>query len=250
MCDSNQEKKRTPAEQARLNGAKSKGPATPEGKLRSSFNALKSGAYASHTTLLANEDPVAFQLLSEAYIRRFRPADPFDHQIVRQICHNDWLISRYEAIETSLLDSEIAAQQFPLELQDAPISQVELATRSVDVLLNRSRTLAHVQRQIHNLNITRQRLLKTLNEARRQFPVQEFTPDLDIPLDPGPDPAAPVTEPTHELEPATPATERTREPAPGTEPAEPSRPPSPAPRPSSPLEIPSSTAPAAPEDAA
>lgn len=205
--------KRSRAEQARINGAKSRGPVTPEGKARSALNNLKHGAYASPNTVLANEDPVAYDLSLQACIRRFRPADPFEHNLVRDICNTDWLINRNRATEASLINSELLAQQLPPELRDSPCPEPELTAQAVDSLLGRSRTLAHVQRQIHQLIITRQRLLKTLLDARRHFPVQERSADLDLPLasEPLPDPA-----------PEPPSTERTRQPVPESAPAAPS----------------------------
>lgn len=192
-------KRLTPAEAARQNGRKSRGPVTPEGKAASSKNALKLGVYAAHSTLLANEDPAAFERLFAAYARRFRPADPFECSLVRQIVNTDWLISRYESMETCLLDAERAAQQAALELQHDLRSQAEITTIAADALLNRNRTLATVQRHIHNLTLTRTRLLKTLYDTRRQFPVHDPAPELDLTPEP---PEAPETE--------APSTERTQ----------------------------------------
>jgi len=59
------------AEAARINGAKFQGPKTPEGKARSSQNALKHGGYSRFALLLANEDPAVFDSLSEAFPARF-----------------------------------------------------------------------------------------------------------------------------------------------------------------------------------
>ncbi len=181
MCDSNQDQKLTPAEQARRNGAKSQGPVTPAGKARSALNPLKHGAYASHAVLLANEDPVALQLALDAYVRRFKPADPFEFNLIREVSNTDWLIARYHAIQTALIDDELAAQQVPPELADSPCPEPTLTARAVRNIGDRSRTFAHIQRQIHQLNIARARLLETLSEARRKFPITERTRDLDLP---------------------------------------------------------------------
>lgn len=51
----------TTPEISRLNGAKSRGPAIPQGKAIASRNAVKHGTMSSHPPLLATEDLKAFQ---------------------------------------------------------------------------------------------------------------------------------------------------------------------------------------------
>ena len=56
-------KARSPqAEQSRINGAKSNGPTSDEGKAKSSKNALKHGFAATINVVLSIEDPAEFQL--------------------------------------------------------------------------------------------------------------------------------------------------------------------------------------------
>ena len=69
------------SEQARINGAKSKGPVTEEGKSRSSKNAIKHNLTA-RTFLLTNEDLPEAQAMIDEYIRRFRPADRVESDLV------------------------------------------------------------------------------------------------------------------------------------------------------------------------
>ena len=54
---------------------KSTGPVTPEGKARSSLNALKSGIDAwSH--IIPGEDPAQLEALTEQFLLHYQPADP------------------------------------------------------------------------------------------------------------------------------------------------------------------------------
>ena len=67
-------KKLTKAESARINGAKSKGPKTEQGKQRSRFNALRHGLAARTVCLTQQERPI-FEAMVEDYNQRFKPAD-------------------------------------------------------------------------------------------------------------------------------------------------------------------------------
>jgi hypothetical protein len=51
------------AQASRINGAKSRGPTTPEGKARSSQNALKHGLCAERFAVVGDEDAQAFAAL-------------------------------------------------------------------------------------------------------------------------------------------------------------------------------------------
>src|SRR5437764_9026277 len=70
---------------SRLNGAKSQGPKTPEGKARSSMNAFKHGRYANNAVVLSNEDRGAFDDLVQAYPNRIHPNDPVEMLPTRQL---------------------------------------------------------------------------------------------------------------------------------------------------------------------
>src|ERR1051326_7398281 len=59
----------------RLNALKSTGPPSPEGKARSSLNALKSGIDAwSH--IIPGEDPAELEALTAAFHNHYQPAGP------------------------------------------------------------------------------------------------------------------------------------------------------------------------------
>ena len=60
----------------RLNALKSTGPASPEGKAVSRFNALKTGIHAE-LQVIPGEDPAELDALAADYHRQF-PAVPFN----------------------------------------------------------------------------------------------------------------------------------------------------------------------------
>ncbi len=76
-------------ETARVNGAKSRGPATPEGRAKSSRNSLRHGLSAK-TVLLPAESHEQFQLLLDAHIQQFQPASPVEMDLVEAMAVARW----------------------------------------------------------------------------------------------------------------------------------------------------------------
>ena len=99
-----QAKKERKAEQARINGAKSKGPATPEGKHRSSRNAIRHGMTANEHTVLEGESLHEYDEVRSAFIQALKPANLAELRIVEKIANHDWRLERHIMLETSLLN--------------------------------------------------------------------------------------------------------------------------------------------------
>jgi hypothetical protein len=95
--------KPTRAEAARLNGAKSRGPRTPEGKARSSRNALKHGLTAQAFALLPGEDADAYAALLAGLVRRYRPADELAAHLVQRLASVMWRQQRADRLEAEVL---------------------------------------------------------------------------------------------------------------------------------------------------
>jgi hypothetical protein len=96
---------RSPAqiEAARRNGAKSRGPVTPEGKARSSKNALKHGLTTPEHILLEGEDEAAFTALHESLIEENEPESPTEIQLVHRLAVTFWKQARADRLEAKLL---------------------------------------------------------------------------------------------------------------------------------------------------
>jgi hypothetical protein len=91
---------------ARANGAKSRGPKTPEGKQRSSLNAVKHGLTA-RTLVLDNESAADFDELCRQYLEEFQPAGRLETDLVQQMVSALWRQRRLWSIETALIDMEM-----------------------------------------------------------------------------------------------------------------------------------------------
>ncbi|HYP09021.1 MAG TPA: hypothetical protein VER03_22530 [Bryobacteraceae bacterium] len=98
-------------EASRRNGARSKGPITPEGKANSAQNAVRHYLCAGPIILLTNEDSDEFNLLLENYTDRFQPIDPVEADIVHKLAAATWRDRRATSMETALLEVEMFHQQ-------------------------------------------------------------------------------------------------------------------------------------------
>jgi hypothetical protein len=98
---------------SRSNGARSTGPKTPEGKRRSSRNALRHGLLA-RCIVLSDESPEAFQTLVAEHLARFAPAGGVELGMVEEMAAALWRLRRAWTIETSAFSELASSPQFAL----------------------------------------------------------------------------------------------------------------------------------------
>ena len=103
-ADQHAKQQQQKAEQARINGAKSKGPTSPEGKSKSSRNAIRHGLTANEHTLLESEFPEEYAEVRAAFIDDLRPATKAELRLVEKIANLDWRLERFVMMETALLN--------------------------------------------------------------------------------------------------------------------------------------------------
>jgi hypothetical protein len=154
---------------SRANGARSRGPKTPEGKSRSSYNATRHGLL-SNCVVLATESREAFETLLNQYVERFGPLDEIEFDMIEEMASCYWRLRRGWAIETELLNSGIEKQPPGSELARLATSFSELAVSPQLALLNRyeSRLNRMYQRALTNLL-----LLRRLNFPNEPSPTFE-----------------------------------------------------------------------------
>jgi hypothetical protein len=104
------------AEASRRNGAKSRGPRTPEGKARSAQNALKHGFRAQKHMVLPGEDAVAFAELEAALLADLAPDGPLQEALARRVVAATWRLERAERIEAQLFARMMEAGNMGLAL--------------------------------------------------------------------------------------------------------------------------------------
>lgn len=107
---------------SRINGAKSRGPITAQGRKNSSMNALKHGLTA-RTVVLCNEDHALFEQLQQKYIDSLQPATDFELDLVQRMAVAQWRIRRAWAIETAITDADIIENRQQDEARNPELDQ-------------------------------------------------------------------------------------------------------------------------------
>lgn len=172
---SSQKKPQSP----RANGAKSHGPSSPEGKQRSSQNALQHSLLA-RCVVLEGESLNNFELLMQQHVRRFQPADGVEFGMVEEMCAAYWRLHRAWAVETRMLDNQISNQP-PSPTRD-PLDHIADAFNH----LAASPGMALLQRYQARLHLISQRALRNLILLRTIGQPNEDPPNEDLPFEPSP----------------------------------------------------------------
>ena len=97
------------AEASRQNGAKSRGPKTPEGKARSAQNALKHGMRARKHLVLPDEDAAEFADLEAALVAELAPVGALQTVLARRVAVAAWRLARADRIEIELFEERRVA---------------------------------------------------------------------------------------------------------------------------------------------
>ncbi|MFO8012489.1 MAG: hypothetical protein R6X20_04190 [Phycisphaerae bacterium] len=91
----------------RRNAKKSTGPKTPEGKARSSKNALKHGLDALRDVLLPEADPEAYRRLRDEVLQELAPEGFLQRTVADQVVHCLWQLRRVPYLERLVLAQAI-----------------------------------------------------------------------------------------------------------------------------------------------
>ena len=90
----------------RANARRSTGPSTPQGKAKSSQNALKHGLRAQ-ITVLPDENIDDFDVLVSELEDEFQPATAIEWTLLRQLADAEWRMRRVPRIEAGVLAKEL-----------------------------------------------------------------------------------------------------------------------------------------------
>ena len=142
------------AESSRANGARSNGPATDEGKAKSSLNSIKHGLTSSRLVVLPDESVSAYQDLAADYADTFLPANQVEAGQVQIMINSIWKRQRAEAMETAILTIGLAAAEKNLDqkFQGEIDTTARLALAYCESYGHPSRALANLERQTTRLS--------------------------------------------------------------------------------------------------
>ena len=166
------------SETARINGAKSRGPTSAEGREKSSRNALKHGFTSESMIVLDCENPDHFQDLLETFFGIYQPANLAEQDLVEEMVAARWRIRRMWTIEANLFNDEVRAQGSRTDSLK-PGVHLALAFRT---LADSSRSLSLSSRYESRLQRIYDRAYRTLRElqyARQSQPA--IPPPIDAP---------------------------------------------------------------------
>jgi hypothetical protein len=150
----------SPAQYAanRLNAMHSPGPTSPQGRVRSSINALRHGLTA-RVVVLPTEDMAAYKAFSKEIADSLDAQTPVERQFAQTVADNQWRINRIRSIEDGMLGMGHweAAGNF-----DADHAEIHAAMTAARAFRDNSQAFV-------NLSIYEQRLHRSMKEALRQL---------------------------------------------------------------------------------
>src|SRR5712675_869429 len=145
-------------ESARINGAKSRGAHTEQGRRAFALNAVTHGLTAK-TVILQNEPEQEYEAELQSYLHHFRPQDIPEERLVRQLAAVGWRIARYAGVESGLLNHKMDEQTERLSEKYTNISRHERVAFAFEFLADNGNAFALVNRYQARLQHEYQRTL-------------------------------------------------------------------------------------------
>ena len=165
----------------RANAQKSTGPKTPAGKAAVSLNAVTHGLSAQ-TVVLHNEPAAEYEAELNHYHAHFQPLGKPECDLVRQLAAAHWRLARYAAVESALLENQMAKDEQWIDEHFTEVDEIHRLAFAFDSLAGANSALALLNRYQARLHREYQKILNALQEmqtARR-------TQDVKLPSEPNP----------------------------------------------------------------
>lgn len=131
------------------NGARSRGPATFEGR-RKMLEANTRHGFFARAALLSSEDPQSFHSLTESLFRHYQPLDEYEIRLVRNLASSIWRLERLLDLQTAELEHAIDRQAPKIDQEYAAIdaeTRAALAFREFPASYSRYETALVLQQR-------------------------------------------------------------------------------------------------------
>jgi hypothetical protein len=167
-------------EQSRINGAKSKGPKTAEGKAISSKNSIRHGLTANCNTLLEGESRAEYDIVYNAWTSDLRPMTQAELRLVERIANLDWRQERLIMMETALLNVELGIHDPAIQARWKSIDDIGVLADAWKGSADTSHSLDLLRRYMVALQSQFNATLKNFRNLERARTDPRRIRDLDI----------------------------------------------------------------------
>jgi hypothetical protein len=150
---------------SRINGAKSRGPKTPQGRATSAMNASQHGI-TTRTVTLNNESKDRFLEMMNAYFDLFQPSNQMEIDLVCDIVAARWRLRRIWHYQTAMLDVEMDVQAPAFEKRYETIDEDVRGAEAFSAIVDKSKGYATALRTDVHLNRIYRRALEDLRRLR------------------------------------------------------------------------------------
>jgi hypothetical protein len=147
---------------SRANGAKSRGPVTPEGRACSRAARLTHGL-TSDQIVLEGESQGRFDALREEYLAEYQPQTRSRFDLVDQLVAARWRLNRVLALQTALMDRQITRQEPEIREQYKVCDLDTRAAIAYQHLIDDGGALESLNRHETRLSAEFRRTLKVLD---------------------------------------------------------------------------------------
>lgn len=155
----------------RANAELSTGPTSPEGKLKSSHNALKTGL-TGRTVVLPADDVAAYEKLVALIRQKFHPIDDYENHLVQTIADTEWRLLRIPTIETAYY--ALGRHELAAECAHEPNPQVRAALLLALITRTYKKDFNNLALQERRLRSQLEKLIAELNLLEEEREAVQF----------------------------------------------------------------------------
>jgi hypothetical protein len=149
------------------NAQYSTGPKTPEGKARTSMNALKHGL-AGQTILLPSEHAADLQRFQKEYFDELRPKGVLERQLTQTLADLGWALNRASAIENNIFAMGQFANAHLIETDDTRVLTAMVAAKTASKQVHDLEKYSRYEQRKLKMYTQTMNQLRELQKERRE----------------------------------------------------------------------------------